>query len=210
MTIIETIIFIIVFIISLSFHEFAHAWVAYRKGDSTPYFEGRVTLNPLRHIDLFGTVIFPIVLLVSGSRFLFGWAKPVRINPINLENPIKDFIWVAMAGPLANIILYLIGIIMILVAKKIYPNINHYGIYYMIFMVFYIFAFYLSVLNIILFFFNMIPVPPLDGSRLLLLFPISNKAYKSLQYIGIIALFALMFTGKFGYFIQKIVDCFIP
>ena len=84
-------------------HEYAHGWVAYKLGDPTARYSGRLTLNPLAHVDPFGTIILPIMLLVMRAPFIFGWAKPVPINFSNLRNPKKDIIWVGLAGPLANV-----------------------------------------------------------------------------------------------------------
>ncbi|MFQ5539324.1 MAG: site-2 protease family protein, partial [Candidatus Binatia bacterium] len=92
-------------LIAIVFHEVAHGWVAYRLGDDTAARMGRLTLNPVSHIDLFGTILLPLLLIIARSPFLFGYAKPVPVNFYNLKNPKKDMIWVALAGPATNIFL---------------------------------------------------------------------------------------------------------
>ena len=100
------ILFIIILFFSITMHEFAHGWVAYKLGDLTPKHSGRLTLNPLAHINLFGTVLLPIlILIISRGLFSFGYAKPVPINPYNFKNPKKDIRWVGAAGPGSNIII---------------------------------------------------------------------------------------------------------
>src|SRR5512138_243791 len=93
------------FLLALTVHEFMHGYVAYRKGDHTAAMQGRLSLNPLRHIDLIGTILFPLILTLAGSRIIFGWAKPVPINPYNFRNPRKDNVLVALAGPASNFVL---------------------------------------------------------------------------------------------------------
>ncbi|HEX9146941.1 MAG TPA: site-2 protease family protein, partial [Candidatus Binatia bacterium] len=94
-------------LIAIIFHEVAHGWVAYRLGDPTAARMGRLTLNPIAHIDLFGTILIPLLLIISRSPFLFGYAKPVPVNFHNLRNPKRDMIWVALAGPVTNLLLAL-------------------------------------------------------------------------------------------------------
>jgi Zn-dependent protease len=142
-------------ILGLTVHEFSHAFIAYKCGDTTARDEGRITLNPLKHIDLLGF----IMLLVAG----FGWAKPVHFNEQNLRNPKTDVMKIAVAGPLSNAILAIIISIMVSVFSNFIPAYNSYG-FHIINEVFR----YAIYINWGLFVFNLIPLPPLDGSHLLL------------------------------------------
>ena len=188
-----------IFIIFATFHEYAHGWMAYRLGDSTAKRSGRLSLNPLVHIDLFMTIILPAMLLISsGGRFAMGAAKPVPVNPLWLRNPKRDMIWVGLAGPstnvawaLALIIIMKLGINtgLLLPGSPIYLN----GVPYL-------FLYMGMQINIVLLVFNMIPIPPLDGSRVVegLLPDRYAEEYSRLARYGFMILILLMFFGVFG------------
>ncbi|MCG2710912.1 MAG: site-2 protease family protein [Candidatus Omnitrophica bacterium] len=141
--------------VALVVHEYAHGFVAHKLGDNTAKFMGRLTFNPLAHIDPFGTIILPLMLLLTRSPVVFGYAKPIPVNFHNLANPRKDMIWVGLAGPLANFIVAALTFLILLSGF-----IGHSGISGFLATVMFI--------NLVLGTFNLIPIPPLDGSRILL------------------------------------------
>ncbi len=153
-----------VILISLSFHEFSHAFAADKLGDPTAKYLGRLTLNPIVHVDLFGTVILPIIMTLTGLP-LFGWAKPVPVNPLNFRNTRRDMAIVSFAGPASNFILCIGSIILIYIFSIfIKPTIgspeNGMVLVAMI-------LFFFPIINIFLMIFDMIPIPPLDGAGIL-------------------------------------------
>ena len=191
----EIIFIICILLISVSFHEFAHGWAAYCCGDSTAKDAGRLTLNPISHIDPVGTIAMPILFAVL--KFLnipiipIAWAKPVPVNFGRLKNPKRDMIWVGLAGPMANMILVLI---FVLCKKLIGPfnielnNLLYLGIF----------------VNLLLGVFNLIPIPPLDGSRIVMgILP--NKyaiQYAKAERFGFAIVIVLVMSG----WLFKIID----
>jgi Zn-dependent protease len=194
----EAILTFTIFIIFATFHEYAHGWAAYRLGDSTAKRSGRLSLNTIVHIDLIWTIILPAMMLISsGGRFALGSAKPVPVNPYWLRNPKKDMIWVGLAGPLTNVAwaLFLIFVMkmgirtgLFLPGSRIYLNRAPY-----------LFLFICVQMNIILLVFNMLPIPPLDGSRVVegLLPDKYSEEYSKLGRYGFIILILLMLSGIF-------------
>jgi Zn-dependent protease len=143
------------FILALTIHEAAHAWVAYRLGDPTPKIQGRLTLNPLAHIDLYGTILIPLFLSLAGSPFIFGWAKPVIFDPFNLKNERRDSALISLAGPLSNLLFSaLLSLILHLTGPAVIGSLATQLIIQTI-----------SV-NIVLAVFNLIPIHPLDGGKI--------------------------------------------
>ena len=164
-------------------HEYAHGWTAYRFGDDTAKGLGRLTLNPLKHIDPLTTVLLPIVCLMVGMP-AFAIAKPVPINPYRLENPKHDMIWIAAAGPISNLIIAFFTSLLIQAGKSIMSP-----------TVIYLLAL-IVLINIVLAVFNLIPIPPLDGSRIVMgLLPRRQAmVYASIERYGIFIVFLLAWT----------------
>ena len=184
-----------IFFFAVIIHEYAHGWVAWKLGDSTARFMGRLTLNPLAHIDPIGTIFLPLLLLMTHSPVLFGWAKPVPVDFFNLNNPKKDMVWVGLAGPAANI-LFAIALSLLLKIPLFTAN-------YLI----------LSVLtsavmaNLVLAVFNLLPIPPLDGSRVMMgLLPYHlGVEYSRIEPYGFIIIFALLWIGAINTVIWPVV-----
>jgi Zn-dependent protease len=149
-------VWVLPLVFAITFHEAAHGFVAHRLGDNTAFERGRVSFNPLKHIDPFGTVVLPAILLISHSPFLFGYAKPVPVNFGALRNPRIDMVWVALAGPATNIALALVAAAAFHVVGYLPPNAAQWVADNLRNAV---------VINVILAIFNMLPIPPLDGGR---------------------------------------------
>ncbi|HXG52271.1 MAG TPA: site-2 protease family protein [candidate division Zixibacteria bacterium] len=148
------------------FHEVAHGWVAYRFGDPTAARMGRLTLNPLAHIDPVGTILIPVLLIVAQAPFLFGYARPVPVNFFNLRNPKRDMIWVAAAGPATNLLLALACVFLLKATLPLFAG-AHDSALADFFSPIVLMARNGIVINVVLAVFNMIPLPPLDGGRVL-------------------------------------------
>ena len=173
--------------IAIIAHEIAHGWVAYKLGDDTAKKQDRLSLNPVKHIDMFGTIVLPILLFLSKSGFIFGWAKPVPVNYYNLQHRKRDIILVASAGIIMNVILALVSAVL-LRASLLIPNHIISGILAM-------FWLHMIFFNIVLAVFNLLPIPPLDGSKILLGWsenPSINKFLNSDRH-GLIAIIFIIF-----------------
>ncbi len=179
----------LVLLLSLTVHEAAHAWTAMRLGDDTARRLGRVSLNPIVHIDPVGTLLLPLIAMASGSGMIFGWAKPTPVNLRNLRHPRRDNVLVTIAGPASNLMLALLAAI-------IYHRLTS-GIGSVI-------AFEAMSLNVLLAVFNMLPIPPLDGGQVLLglLPPQTALKLRAVQPYGFLVLMALIVTGVLGYLIS--------
>tara|TARA_B000000460_G_scaffold207153_1_gene154322 strand:- start:45 stop:665 length:621 start_codon:yes stop_codon:yes gene_type:complete len=170
----------------LSFHEFGHAWMAYKCGDDTARIMGRMTINPIVHIDPIGTVLIPLViLLLNPGFFIFGWAKPVPVNPNNYENRKRDDILISMAGPAMNVILAILLMAVYRLALELPIDVGAGAIVHNLELV--------AFISMILCVFNLIPIPPLDGSHVMRhVVGMSEETYlKIAQYGFIILLIAI-------------------
>jgi len=198
--ILEIALSLIAIFTAIILHEVAHGYVAFRLGDPTAKARGRLTLNPLAHIDPIGTILVPIFLLIVRSPFLFGWAKPVPINPTYFRNPFKGMLYVAVAGPATNVALALaatvIGRVVLLAIPDTLLFFNHTFAGNLVHALVYLLGIFV-IYNVILAAFNMIPIPPLDGSRVLTYFlpPEGRRVMIMLERYGFIILIALIYLG---------------
>lgn len=174
-----------IFMMAVVIHEVSHGWVALYLGDPTARLAGRLTLNPLKHIDPMGTVVLPLLLIFLKSPFVFGWAKPVPVNPMLLRRPRRDMIWVGMAGPAANFFLASVAAFFLHFLKPFLAPVVVALVFYGI------------LINLVLGVFNLLPIPPLDGSRVLAgILPLSwARRVWGLERWGIWILLALLTTG---------------
>lgn len=180
----------VVLLFSVIVHEVAHGYVALRNGDPTARMLGRITLNPVPHIDPIGTILLPLLLLMSGAGIIFGWAKPVPVNPLNFRNYRLGELTVSAAGPLSNLALAVLFALLL-----------RYGAINVGLMKF---ALWGVQINIFLALFNLIPIPPLDGSHILEIFLPPNLArlYAYLEPVGFILILVLFYTGVMGFILM--------
>lgn len=180
------IIMFVAFLFSICFHEFAHAWVAYKRGDNTAKLMGRLTLNPVAHADILGTIVLPLMGMFGFA--VFGWAKPVPVNPSNLRDQKNDMFWVAAAGPGSNLLLAFLGTIGLVIAYQTQFTVE----------VAYVFLRSFIFINLILCFFNLIPLHPLDGGKIIGRFlpEAANRKLEEIQpYSMMVLLFVLLAGG---------------
>lgn len=197
-TLLQIAIWAVPVLAAIVFHEVAHGFVAFRLGDPTAALAGRLTLNPVAHVDPIGTLVLPAILLVTGAPFLFGWAKPVPVDFGRLRNPKRDMIWVAAAGPGTNLVLALVGSAAfhgLAVAGGADP-----GRGLLLLMAF---AQALVLMNVFLGVFNLLPVPPLDGGRVLTgLLPLEwARAYVRIEPYGFLIVILGIATGVLGFLV---------
>jgi Zn-dependent protease len=202
-TIRQIIISALPILIAITFHEVSHGFVANKLGDPTARRMGRLTLNPIAHVDLVGTIILPAILIITGSP-VFGWAKPVPINPANFRDPKRDMAISAAAGPITNVILAIVSLLIlkffIMPAAMFMPNSLVIPLTMM---------FRQSILiNVILAAFNLLPIPPLDGGRVLTgLLPHRQAiAYSKIEPYGFFIVIFLLMTGIAGIFISPLIN----
>ncbi|MGN0845706.1 MAG: site-2 protease family protein [Kiritimatiellia bacterium] len=184
-------------VLAVMIHEVAHGWVAFRCGDPTAKIMGRLTLNPLKHIDKYGSIIVPAVLLLVNSPALFGWAKPVPINLNRCRNPKDALFQVSIAGPMSNLLQAILALLMLKLTNQAIPWFSFFLMCY-------------AQTNIMLMAFNLIPIPPLDGSRVLLslLPPQGQAVLLRMERYSMFILAIFLFTGVLDPFLRAIQNGF--
>lgn len=195
-------------IFAVTLHEAAHAWVADKKGDATARMLGRITMNPWVHTDLFGTILIPLLLFTT-TGMLFGYAKPVPVNPFNLRRPKQDMAWVAAAGPGMNLLLAVISGFFYRLILFLYPQLSFggnslfsglNGLGSSFFVPILLMLRFSVDINLVLMVFNLIPIPPLDGGRVLvgLLPERQARMISQIEPYGMLLLLFLVFLDPFG------------
>lgn len=202
-TIQQICIWILPILLAITLHEVAHGYVAFYCGDNTAKMFGRLSFNPIKHIDPIGTLALPLLIgVLTHFSFLFGYAKPVPINWNQLRKPKRDMILVAVAGPLSNIIMAFIWAGLLKIASLIHPESSMAALFLLMT------ARAGIIVNLILAFLNLIPIPPLDGSRILLslLSPQHALRYMSIEPYGFLILILLAYTGVLGYLLTPLIN----
>jgi len=199
-------------LIAIVFHELSHGFAANKLGDPTAKMMGRLTLNPIAHIDPIGTILMPLMLIIfTNGQFVFGYAKPVPINPMNFKNPRRDMAISASAGPITNIILSILSILILKFIMAplsfLLPESISSAIMTPLIMIFQSSV----VVNVVLAVFNMIPIPPLDGGRVLMGFLPYKQAvtFGKIEPFGFIIVIFLIATGIANYFVIPIINLFL-
>ena len=194
MAMVTQVMLALILIPSVVIHEVAHGVMALKLGDPTAKNQGRLTLNPIPHIDLLGSIVIPAMLIMSGTSFLIGWAKPVPINPMYFKNPDKGMMWVALAGPASNIGIAIIAALILRggISEAVLVQIP---------------LILVIQLNLVLAIFNLFPVPPLDGSRVLMYLspPRLQRLLMMIEPYGILVIAVLSYFGVFGPYLDYLV-----
>lgn len=194
-------------------HELAHGMVAYRLGDPTARRAGRLTLNPLAHVDPMGTLVVPLLLIFLKAPFLFGWARPVPINPFYLKNPRKDMLWIALAGPVTNLLIAAVSAFLFkyLLGLRFSPSGALTGLGLSVLVPLAVMAKNSAIINVVLAVFNALPIPPLDGGRILagLLPRRQAETLSQIEPYGFLILILLMMSGLLGTIIGPFIHVFL-
>jgi Zn-dependent protease len=192
----EIILLVVPVLFSITFHEVCHGYAAYRLGDPTAKNAGRLTMNPIKHIDPFGLLVFVVTRMI-------GWAKPVPVDPRYFKNPMKDMMWVSLAGPVSNFFLAFAFAVVLKMMPNIPPDSFLYPLAIMVQ--------YMVTINVGLAVFNLIPIPPLDGSHILkgLLPYEAARSYSKIEPYGFIILLILIFTHVVDYVIFPVIGFFV-
>ena len=202
-----------ILLFALSFHEMAHAWAAYKLGDPTARDLGRLTMNPIVHIDPFMTILFPALLILAGSPVVFGAAKPVPVDTNNLSHPKRDHMWIAAAGPISNVILAIITIVLLNLVWQPMQVAEQMGAAWTTPLEYFLRL--IIGINLVLAVFNMIPLYPLDGSWVLSRFLSGEleRAYASLRPYSFFILIVLLLAGVLDQIIYPVIgiaSAFVP